>query len=58
MDRDTKIMLGAGVLQVAVAAGKSRPTSPDQAIEVLKSEMIPLIMNLGGLFILFKVFGR
>lgn len=55
MSRDTKIMMATSVLQIVVAAAKSGASSPDQLLEVAKSELFPLAVNLGGLFMILKL---
>ena len=56
MSRDTKILLAASGVQIAVAIGKGGPpTSIDAVVNTAKDQMIPLILNLGGLFLLFKL---
>lgn len=58
MSRDTKILLGAAAVSVVIAAGKAKATTPDQFIEAAKSEAVPVLMNLGGLWLLFKFINK
>lgn len=55
MGRDTKILAASALLQVIVAAAKSGAKSPDQLLEVGKTELFPLLVNIGGLAMLFKL---
>lgn len=54
MSRDTKLLAGAAVIQIVVAIGKSGAKTPDAVIETAKTEVVPLIFNLGGLFLLLR----
>lgn len=55
MSRDTKILAASAILQLIVAGAKSGAKSPDQIVETAKTELFPLIVNIGGLALLFKL---
>jgi hypothetical protein len=55
MSRDHKILIAAALAMTIVAVAKSAPTSTDDAIAAVKAEAIPVAVNVGALFILFKI---
>lgn len=55
MSRDTKIMAAVTTLQIVVAAAKSGAKTPDQFLEAAKSELIPIVVNIVGMVIVFKL---
>ncbi len=55
MSRETKLLGATALLQIVVAVGKSGAKSPDELVEVAKSEMFPLLINLGGLYMLLRL---
>lgn len=44
-----KILAGAAVLQMIVAVAKAKVSSPDGALEAVKSDLAPMAVNLLGL---------
>lgn len=54
MSRDTKILAASALIAVVVAVGKSGASTPDAIIETAKGEIVPVGINLVGLFLLLK----
>lgn len=54
MSRDTKIMAASAGLQIIIAAAKAKATTPDAFLEAAKTELVPLLMNIAGLYLLLK----
>lgn len=55
MSRDTKILIASGAIQLVVAGVKSGASTPDAMLETAKTELFPLIVNIGSLALLFKL---
>lgn len=55
MSRETKILVASGLLQVIVAAAKSGASTPDAFLDTAKDQAIPLIVNIGGLFLIMHM---
>ncbi len=55
MVRDNKILIASGLLGLVVSVAKAAPTSTDDMLNAVKAELVPLIVNTAGLWILFKL---
>jgi len=55
MTRETKILIASGLLQVVVAVAKAGATTPDAFLDTAKDQAVPLIVNVGGLFLIMHM---